>query len=123
MNQQDSRIKNNKMHTKYSKETLHNHQVRRFHDRNLLSRHKITQLTKIGNSFKTPIKLIQQKNQLIVQEYLSNNIDEHAQILTDNWLFKIYAYKNTGYITEDHKRYERYLIWKYKNNTKRRVNK
>ena len=34
-----------------------------------------------------------------------------------------YAWKNRDYITEDHKRYEQYLIWKYKNNTKRRVNK
>jgi len=96
------------MHTKYSKEILHNHQVKRFHDRNLLSRHKISQLTKIGNSFNIPIKLIQQRNQLIVQEYLGNNIDECAQISTDNWLFKIYAYRNKDYITEDHKRFELY---------------
>ena len=96
------------MHTKYSKEILHNHQVKRFHDRNLLSHYKVTQLTKIGNSFNIPIKLIQRKNQLIVQEYLSNNIDECTQISTDNWLFKIYAYRNEDYITEDHKRVELY---------------
>src|SRR5947207_3343901 len=74
------------MHTKYSKEILHNHQVKRFHDRNLLSHYKVTQLTKIGNSFNIPIKLIQQRNQLIVQKYLSNNIDECAQISTDNYI-------------------------------------
>ena len=96
------------MHTKYSKEILHNHQVKRFRDRNLLSRHKVSQLSKIGNSFNIPIKLIQQKNQLIVQKYLSNNIDECAQISTDNWLFKIYAYRNKDYITEDHKQVELY---------------
>jgi hypothetical protein len=55
--------------------------------------------------------------------HFKKNISEHAEIATDNWIMNYYAWKNRDYITEDHKRYERYLIWKYKNNTKRRVNK
>ena len=93
------------MHTKYSKEILHNHQVKRFHDRNLLSHHKVTQLTKIGNSFNIPIKLIQQRNQLIVQEYLSNNIDECAQISTDNYIFFFFLSSLNGSFIKKIKRF------------------
>ena len=50
--------------------------------------------------------------------HFKKNISEYAEIMTDNWIMKIHAWKNRNYITEDYKRYERYLIWKYKNNAK-----
>ena len=113
------------MHTKYSKITLlssrHDYKVNKFHNR--LSRNKICQLTKIGQIFNHPIKTQHIKNQLENMLHFKKNISEHAEIATDNWIMNYYAWKNRDYITEDHKRYERYLIWKYKNNTKRRVNK
>ena len=106
------------MHTKYSKITLlssrHDYKVNKFHNR--LSRKKICQLTKIGQIFNHPIKTQHIKNQLENMLHFKKNISEHAKIAADNWIMNYY-------ITENHKRYERYLIWKYKNNTKRRVNK
>ena len=113
------------MHTKYSKITLlssrHDYKVNKFHNR--LSRKKICQLTKIGQIFNHPIKTQHIKNQLENMLHFKKNISEHVKIAADNWIMNYYARRNGDYITEDHKRYERYLIWKYKNNTKQRVNK
>ena len=113
------------MHTKYSKITLlssrHDYEVNKFH--NKLSQNKIRQLTKIGKAFNHPIKTQHIKNQLENMLHFKKNISEHADILTDNWMMNIYAWKNRDYITEDQKRYERYLIWKYKTTRKQRVNR
>ena len=109
-----------KMHTKYSKNTLlssrHDYEVNKFHNR--LSRYKIRQLTRIGQILNQHIKELHIRNQLENMLHFNKNISEHAEISTDNWLMKIHAYKNKDYITENHKRYERYLIWKYKTNAK-----
>ena len=108
------------MHTKYSKTTLlssrHDYEVNKFHKK--LSQNKIRQLTRIGNLFNIPIKTQHIKNQLKNMLHFERNISEHAEIMTDNWIMKIHTWKNRNYITEDHKRYERYLIWKCKNNAK-----
>ena len=109
-----------KMHTKYSKTTLlssrHDYKVNKFHNR--LSRYKIRQLTKIGQMLNQHIKELHIRNQLENMLHFNKNISEHAEISTDNWIMKIHAHKNKDYITENHKRYERYLIWKYKTNAK-----
>ena len=104
------------MHKKYTEQQVeeysHDREVEKFHKRELPIR-KITQLTKIGKTFDKPIILHRHMNQWIVSEYRKNDISTQASILTDNWRMRIQAYKNRYAFTEDHKRMERYLIYRY----------
>ena len=55
-----------------------------------------------------------QINQWTVYNYLKANVDEQAEILTDNWRMSLQAWKNRYAFSEESKRWERYLIYKYK---------
>ena len=103
------------MHTKYSREQVksYNHDYHvKIHKRKL-SFYKIGQLTEVRNAFKNLIIDQRYKNKSEYWKYFNENISEHAEITTDNWIMNIHAYKNKDAFSEDHKRWERYLKRKY----------
>jgi len=105
-----------KIHTKYNKEQIkicnHDYYVKKFHGKEL-SPYKIGQLTKIGNAFKNPIIDQQYRNKSEYWKNFKKNISERAEIAADNWIMNVHAYKNKDAFSEDYKRWERYLKWKY----------
>jgi hypothetical protein len=109
------------MHTKYTSQQIknfeqkHDEQVEKFHRRQLNSK-RMKALTKIGNSFKGKLYHYHKINQYTVLRHLKNDISTHAEILIDNWIMSLHAWKNRFAFNEDHKRWEKYLIYKYKKN-------
>ena len=106
------------MHKKYTnqqvKDFTHDREVRKFHDGEISDR-RIRELTEIEKDFKEPIKILQLLSQRKVYEYNKKNIN--VEILMDNWMMKIQAYnqanKNQNWISEEYKRIERYLLYRY----------
>lgn len=110
-------IDKNNMHRKYTEQQIedfsHDRQVDELHNRELISEKRRKQLTRIGNIFGKPIIFHQHMNQWLVSEYRKNDVSTQAGILTDNWRIRLRAYKNRFAFTEDDKRWERYLIYRY----------
>jgi hypothetical protein len=106
------------MHTKYTdqqiKDFKHDKKVEEFHEGKLHFK-RIKNLTEIGNIFGKKIFHHHKVNQWTNWQYFEKDIDTHAEILTDNWTMTIQAWKNRFAFSEDHKRQERYMIYKYKN--------
>jgi len=94
-------------------DNLHNKEVEKFHNRELDP--TICEiLTEIGQTFEPHIYHERKINQWTNWNYYLNNFKEHVEILQDNWTMVINAYKNRLAFNEEHKRQEKYMIYKYK---------
>ena len=95
------------MHTKYTyqqiKDFKHDKQVKGFYEGELHPK-RLENLTKIGNIFREKIYHYHKINQWENWKYFEKDVNTHAEILTDNWMMTIQAYKNQFAFSEDHKR-------------------